>query len=373
MFFHVLLTTNCDLKCRYCYEKSCEDMNSVFGDFKVDYSVPAEINYHIELLKKFCEKDPEPVLIFYGGEPMLCIGKMKQIMDRVQAKQFVIQTNGLHLNKLEPEYVNRLSTIFVSLDGDEKLTDFYRGKGVHRRVIENVKSIKRNGFKGEIIARMTVMEETDIYESVKWLLNNPEHSFSSVHWQLDAGFWKNDFSKRNFAEWVEENYNLQINRLVEFWVQFMEMEGRVLRLYPFLGVMQSLLTEEDSLVRCGSGWSNYSIQTDGHIIPCPAMSGMRDYYLGHVQDSHPLRLKRVYVGQPCATCEILRECGGRCLYANITKRWSNEAYSLVCKTVKNLIESLKSTLPRVKRLIEDERIRLSDFEHTKYNSCEIIP
>ncbi|UCC59217.1 MAG: TIGR04084 family radical SAM/SPASM domain-containing protein [Candidatus Bathyarchaeum sp.] len=373
MFFHVLLTPNCDLKCRYCYEKSCEDMNADFGDFEVDYSVPNEISYDIGLLKKFCEKDPEPVLIFYGGEPILCIDKMKQIMDSIEAKIFVIQTNGLHLNRLEPEYVNRLSTIFVSLDGDEELTDFYRGKGVYRKVIENIKLIRKNGFEGELIARMTLMEETDIYKNVMWLLNNPDHPFSSIHWQLDAGFWKNDFSKRPFAEWVKENYDPGIRRLVEFWVQFMETKGRVLRLYPLLGVMQSLLHKEDSLLRCGSGWSNYSIQTDGHIIPCPAMNGMKDYYLGHIRDSHPLHLERVYVEQPCSRCEILRECGGRCLYANITKRWSNEAYSLVCKTVKNLFESLTFNLPRIKRLIDDEKIRVSDFEHMKYNSCEIIP
>jgi uncharacterized protein len=167
MFFHLLLTTNCDLQCRYCYGKSCEDMDADFGDFEVDYSVPDRIIYDLGILKKFCEKDPDVVLIFYGGEPMLCIDKIKQIMDNVKAKQFNIQTNGLHLKELEPEYVNRLSTIFISIDGTEKLTDYYRGKGVYRKVIENVKTVRKNGFKGEIIARMTLMEETDIYENVR--------------------------------------------------------------------------------------------------------------------------------------------------------------------------------------------------------------
>jgi putative peptide-modifying radical SAM enzyme len=348
-------------------------MDADFGNFTVDYEVPEKINYDIKLLENFIGKDPEPVLIFYGGEPMLCIDKMKQIMDKVKAKQFNIQTNGLHLNRLEPEYLNRLSTIFVSIDGTEELTDYYRGKGVYRKVIENVKTARKNGFEGEIVARMTLMEETDIHKNVRWLLNNPDHSFSSIHWQLDAGFWKNDFPKRPFAEWTENNYNPKIGRLVDFWVNTMETEGKVLRLYPLLGVMQSLLTGEDSLLRCGSGWANYSIQTDGQIIPCPAMSGMKDYYLGHIRVSHPLHLRRVYVGQPCTSCEILRDCGGRCLYANITKRWSNEAYRLVCKTVKNLVESLKESLPRVQRLINEEIIMLSDFDHLKYNSCEIIP
>jgi putative peptide-modifying radical SAM enzyme len=206
-------------------------MEADFGDFEVDYSLPSEICYDVRLLKKFCEKDPELVLIFYGGEPLLSVDKMKEIIDSVQAKHFVVQTNGLHLNRLEPEYVNRLSTIFVSIDGDEELTDYYRGRGVYRRIIENLKLIRRNGFEGEIIARMTIMEETDVEKQVIWLLGNPDHSFSSVHWQLDAGFWKNDFPKRPFAKWIEESYNPGIRRLVNFWVETMGNLGKVLRLY----------------------------------------------------------------------------------------------------------------------------------------------
>ena len=177
MFFHLLLTTNCDLQCKYCYEKSCEDIDSDFGNFVVDYNIPVEISYDLDILKKFIKKDPEPVLIFYGGEPMLCNNKIKQIMDTVPAKQYNIQTNGLHLNELEQEYVSRLSTIFVSIDGTKELTDFYRGKGVYQKVTKNINTIIENGFKGEIIARMTLMEETDIYKNTKWLANQSRPYF----------------------------------------------------------------------------------------------------------------------------------------------------------------------------------------------------
>ena len=173
---------------------------------------------------KFIKKDPDPVLIFYGGEPMLCVDKMKKIMDEGKAKQFNIQTNGSNLNQLEPEYMKRLSTIFVSIDGTEELTDYYRGNGIFRRVIKNIKTVGKNGFKGEIIARMTLMEETDIYENVKWLLDNPHYSFDSIHWQLDAGFWKSDFQKRNFKAWVENNYDPGVRKLVDYWITKMEKE-----------------------------------------------------------------------------------------------------------------------------------------------------
>ncbi len=63
----------------------------------------------------------------------------------------------------------------------------------------------------------------------------------------------------------------------------------------------------------------------------------------------------------------LHERGGRCLYANITKGWSEEEYALVCKAVRNLVDSL-----RVKRFINDGKIGLSDFDYMKYKGCEII-
>jgi putative peptide-modifying radical SAM enzyme len=374
MFFHVILTTECNLQCRYCFGEASEDVDADFPDFEVDYSLPKKISYDVKLLNTFCRQDPDCILTFYGGEPLLCIEEIKQIMDNVKAKHFLIQTNGLLLDHLEPEYINRFHTILVSIDGDEALTDFYRGKGTFRRVVENLKLIKHNNFSGELIARMTVMEKTDVYKQVTWLLDNSEFSFSSVHWQLNAGFWGNDFPRRDFKKWSEESYNPGIRKLVKFWVDQMEKKGAVLRLYPILGIAQSILYgEEKSLLRCGGGWINYAIQTDGHIIPCPTMWGMKNYYLGHINTANPLQLKKVFVGEPCTNCNVFNICGGRCLYANVTKRWNSQAYSLVCNTVKNLINAVAKEMPRIKRLVKNGKVGLKDFEFMKYNGCEIIP
>jgi putative peptide-modifying radical SAM enzyme len=362
------------MQCRYCYGEALKDMEADFSDFDIDYSLPRKTNYDISLLDKFCKQDPDCVLTFYGGEPLLCIDEIKRIMNHVKSKYFMIQTNGLLLKKLTPEYVNRFHTILVSIDGDQTLTDHYRGEGCFEKVVENVKWIRQNGFEGELIARMTVMEKTDIYKQVKWLVSNNEFLFSSVHWQLNAGFWGNDFARRDFKRWSEENYNPEICKLVKFWVDYMEENGVVLRLYPFIGIADSLLLDEKaSLLRCGGGWINYAIQTDGYIVPCPTMWGMKDYYLGHISKTRPLELKKIFVGGPCTKCDAYGICGGRCLYANIMKRWNEEAYSLVCDSVKNLINAVESEVPRIRRLIENRKINIKDFQFMKYNGCEIIP
>jgi len=374
MFFHVILTTECNLQCKYCFGEATDDVDADFPDVEIDYHLPKSISYDLKSLDRFCRQDPNCALTFYGGEPLLRIDEMKSIMDNVKAGHFLIQTNGLLLDRLDTEYVNRFHTILVSVDGDEALTDFYRGKGTFRKVINNLKLIRQNGFMGELIARMTVMEQTDIETQVKWLLENDEFPFSSVHWQLNAGFWKNDFSRRKFKEWSYESYNLGIRRLVKFWVAHMEENGVVLRLYPFLGVTQSLLYDEKtSFLRCGGGWINYAIQTDGYLVPCPTMWGMKNHYLGHIKNANPLKLEKVPVGEPCAKCSILNVCGGRCLYANVTRRWDGEAYRLVCGTVRNLIETISKELLRIRQIIERGELTLRDFEFMKFNGCEIIP
>jgi uncharacterized protein len=376
MFFHVILTSECNLQCKYCFGESLDDFDEEFGnDIEIDYELPRKLNYDLERLDKFCRKDKDCVLTFYGGEPLLGIDTLRQIMDKVKPKDFMIQTNGLLLDTLEPKYVNRFHTILVSIDGQEELTDHYRGKGTYRKVIDNLKLIKKNGFKGELIARMTIMEQTDINKQVRWLLDNDEFSFSAIHWQLNAGFWGNDYQRRNFEEWTKTSYIPGVWELARFWVDQMQQKGVVLKLYPLLGIAESLLHgEKNCLMRCGGGWINYTIQTDGYIIPCPTMWGMKRYYMGHIKDTDPLKLKQLFVNEkPCNQCPTLGICGGRCLYTNITKRWSDEAYSKVCYTVKQLIEAVNGEVPRIQNLIKNKKIRLEDFNYLKYNGCEIIP
>jgi uncharacterized protein len=300
--------------------------------------------------------------------------KIREIMDTVKPRHFMMQTNGLLLDRLEPEYVNRFHTLLVSIDGEEELTDYYRGKGTFRKVVDNLRLVVKNGFKGELIARMTVMEQTDIYRQVTRLLDNLDFSFRSVHWQLNAGFWGNDYARRNFKRWSTESYIPGVARLATFWVDQMERKSVVYRLYPLLGIADSLLKgEKNCLLRCGGGWINYAIQTDGNIIACPTMWGMKAYYLGHIRDADPLKLKNLFVEKPCSECDVLGVCGGRCLYANITRRWSDETYGEVCATVRELIKAVEAGLPRIRTLIADGKVSQRDFEFIRYNGCEIIP
>jgi len=374
MNFYVTLTTKCNLKCSYCYGKSCEDFGSDFHGLSIDYSVPSSISYQTAELQSFLKRDSDPVVIFYGGEPLLRLDKIREIMDANPAARFVVQTNGLLLDKLEPQYLRRFESLFVSLDGNEALTDLYRGRGTYSKVASNLRRIRDDGFDGEIVARMTVEEATEIDAQVLALINSSHLPVSSVHWQLDALFWQNDYPKRRFAEWIAENYNPRLRRLVRTWVDYMNTHGEVWRLYPFVGIMESMLSGRPSHLRCGAGWCVFNIQTDGSITPCPVMAGMKDFYLGNINETTPKTLKdSVFVSEPCTSCQILKICGGRCLYANVTRLWGNEGFKQVCETVVNMVDALNEVKAEVESLIENGAIQRSDFLYPQYNGCEVIP
>lgn len=370
MYFHVMLGVECNSQCRYCYHKSCEDFgNGLSKKFKIDFGMPPEIQYSVEDLKSFVEKDGKKhVLTFYGGEPLLHIPKIKGIMDAIPGVRYMMQTNGKLLHKFPSEYLNKFDLVLISIDGNREITDFNRGKGTYDLVIKNIDLIKKNGFKGELVARMVVDEHSMLSKQVKHLI---DVGFTSVHWQLDAGFYGSDYRKRDFKGF-SERYNQEIKQLVDAWVNEMS-RGRVLKLYPFLGIFESLLYGKTEKLRCGSGFANYTIAPNGKIAVCPIMHDFEDFQVGDIWESSPSGLKEVSVGNFCNDCDILGLCGGRCLYANQAKLWPKEGQDLICGTIRFLINAIKKKVPEVRGFLDQGHIKEGDLRYEKYTGPEIIP
>jgi putative peptide-modifying radical SAM enzyme len=373
VFYHLIVTDDCNLCCRYCRAKAFEPEGPGAGSDgeEIDYDLPVDLSFDLDQLYSFLARDQNPVLTFYGGEPLLRADLVTTIVRTAPISRFMLQTNGLLLPALPDDVLRRFELIHVSIDGPEELTDYNRGGGTYRTLIANVKQILAHGFRGELNARMTVTEATDIYEAVTHLAGNQDFSFGSIHWQMDAGF-RNDFSRRSFARWAETSYNPGIRSLVRHWVDAMH-EGTVLRWYPFLDTMEDLLLGRESRLRCGAGYADYTIMTDGSIAPCPVMVGMKNHYLGHISQASPAGLPELSVQEGCISCEIRTFCGGRCLYSNIVRPWEPEERAVVCGTVRNLYDALSKALPEVRSLIAADVISMENFSHIKFNGCEIIP
>lgn len=371
MHFHIILTELCNLKCKYCYEKSMNEFNNGLDKkWNYDYNAPYDSIVDVKKVKRFIEKDDAPVLIFYGGEPLMKLDKIKLFMDNINAK-FYIQSNGLFLKTIPEKYLHKIGKMLISIDGDRKRTDFNRGKGIYDAVISNIKNIRKKGYKGEIVARMTI-SFPDIYEQASHIINLMDQGiFDSIHWQLDAGFYKNDFNLENFTKFTDK-YNSSIDKLLDFWIEKMK-KGKILMIYPFIGIFDTLYYNKISKLPCGAGYADYTITTTGKISACPIMNSVENFYCGDI-NAEIKDLKQIHcTEEPCNKCDYYKICGGRCLYSHYAKLWPKEGERLICKTIIHLIERIKKRIPEIKKLIDSGIISEKDFEYEKYFGPEIIP
>ena len=361
MQYHIVLTEVCNKQCSYC------------GGTRHINGIPLEVTYPIEDLISFIKQDPEPVIGFYGGEPLLAMDYMYEVMDKVPAKAFTLQTNATKLNQIDEKYLHKLHSILVSIDGGKEVTDSCRGKGTYDLVTHNLMEVEEKGYKGDVIARMAFSKNGDIYRDVSYLLNLERPYFDHVHWQLDV-FWSELESWVDLEGWLKR-YEAGVSKLAaDFGESF--KTGKPLGIVPFIPVFKSLLTgEETPHIRCGSGSTSFTIMTNGRIDVCPIAPELPYSNVGDIRSSSPQDLKGILpVGSPCTECDVLGICGGRCLFSNQTMFWGLDWFNRVCDTTKHMINELEKLVPYAKELIQSGVIDESVFDYPEINNgCEIIP
>lgn len=316
--------------------------------------MPQTIQYTMEELQEFIKQDPCSIIALYGGEPLLEIDTVKTILNTIQAKHFVINTNGFFLEQLE-EYIHRFDTILLSIDGRETVTDGYRGKGCYKKVMQAVDFVKKNSYSKELIARMAVSKKTDIYKDVTHLLSY----FPLVHWQLDV-IWSPLWELNEFSDWVETSYKPGVLRLLDEWIEHIH-NGTIKGIVPFMGIMTRILHGGSGLA-CQAGNQAMAITTDGKVLACPIAPEFEWNVLGDFQ-----KRKTITIGKPCIQCSVYDICGGRCLFSYKEQCWGTQGFNAVCKTTQFVINELKQRKKECKQLKELFHYPLFN------NTTEIIP
>jgi putative peptide-modifying radical SAM enzyme len=341
--------------------------NGLGEKWDYDESTPFDSTIPLGKLKSFLK--PDDTLIFYGGEPFVKSDRIKEIIDNVNCK-FAIQTNGVLLKRLPINYIKKIDKMLISIDGDKARTDSNRGNGVYDLVIKNLRELRSSGYTGEIVARMTV-SAPDLFEQVRYLADLIDQGiFSSIHWQIDAGFYKFDFDEEKFKKFVSM-YNSSIDKLLRWWVEKIR-DGKVYRLYPFIGILNRLAGRDfETGLPCGSGYRNFTFNTLGKLSACPIMNSVKNFYCGSIDEGIK---KDIHVtDEKCTKCNYFKICGGRCLYWRDAKLWPPEGDEAICTTIKFLIGSISQHSKEIAKLEGEGVVRWEDFDYEKYFGPEIIP
>jgi len=202
----VLLATDCNLKCKYCFAQGGDIKETIDFDF-----VKTTLDYISERNKKSLK-----IYFHGGGEPSLAIGLIKKIIKyagkKIDKLDFGTQINGV-LSRTTLAYLMKNNfQLSVSIDGPPYIQDKQRPlKGGSRSspfVEKTIKIKKKNNYPFSVRSTISVFSVTKQKEIIRYF---HKLGIKSVHFEpiFEAGRSlkpKNNFSKAPDLDLYTKNY-----------------------------------------------------------------------------------------------------------------------------------------------------------------------
>ena len=312
----------------------------------------------------------EVYITLYGGEPTLNPRFALELLDRFPNCRFNIQTNGTLLSRLPDALLARLSNFMISVDGGETVTDRFRGKGVYRRVLDNVAAI-RTKTSGTLTARVTWWAGETTFEELDALTG----VFDYVYFQFaqDEGA---------YSATAVEKKKAVLARLVE---KFFAADT----LYPVVPIMGTVRNKvlpwrvnelSAGMSQCRVSTNLLNVMPDGKIYPCPDMLYATELLQGDVVANwvrkSPLQM---HPDMPCRDCSAHHFCRGNCMknmyraYVKNDTAWRENVTEPTCDLIRFMGAEVDRHDPRgwYARATLPQRKRLADAEI--YEFCEVMP
>ena len=309
MNFTLHLTANCNLACRYCYEKH----SSAHMD---EETLMAACG----LLFSFGHK--KNGFSFFGGEPLLCRGLIEKALYRCDALNlslggtlsYTMTTNGLLLDESFMELADS-HNLEVALSHDGLLQDVQRVDAIGRGVSELLepKIDLLLSHQPNALAMMTVLPENAslLADSVKWLY---ERGFSRINIAIDM---------RPNAAWDDSSMrelDLQLASVSEICERYYD-SARPLKLLNFESKIAAFL-EDRPCMECRLGVRQPSIAPDGRIYPCNQFLNDPEYLMGDVDHGIDAAAQKRIIElaarqEPtCEGCALEKRCRHHCACLN---------------------------------------------------------
>jgi radical SAM protein with 4Fe4S-binding SPASM domain len=358
----LLTTLRCNLKCSYC----SLGVGEVLGSQR-------KVSYPLNALDAFIAthlSGHEVYVTFYGGEPTLNLELMTEVMRRHPAFRFQLQTNGTLLERLPDWVLARLCNVLVSIDGGERVTDGYRGRGIYRRVLRNVNAVRAR-LGGTLTARVTWSDaDTGFHE-----LHALTRDFDYVYFQFVA-------ADGAYAPEAVAKKRAVLARLVR---EFFESET----LYPFIPIMGTVRNKVlparaqepySGLTQCRASTHILNVMPDGRIFPCPDLMYLPEMQQGDVVGNWLRRSPlQPHPDMPCAGCAAFAYCRGNCMknlylaYVKGDALYRRRVVEPICDLVRFLGEEVDRYDPHAWYARMPASVRAQIADCAVYEYVEIMP
>lgn len=358
----LLTTLKCNLKCSYCSLGVGEVLGSQL-----------QVGYKLDQLERFVATHlagKEIYVTFYGGEPTLNVSFITAVMRRFPLFRFQLQTNGTLLDNLPGEILERLSNILISIDGGEQITDRYRGRGIYRQVLKNMRHV-RDRVSGSITARVTWSDSDTGFSE----LDELTQSFDYVYFQFvaDDKYGGDAVIKRQAV-------------LTQLIATFFAQSDTLYPVIPLMGIVRNKIFPSRAselyagMTQCRASTHLINVMPDGKIFPCPDMMYLPAMQQGDINENWLRQSSlRPHADMPCDSCEALSWCRRNCMknlylgYVQKDERYRHNVVEPICDLIRFMGREIDRHAPMdwFAKLSPPLRRQLTDCEIYEY--VEVMP
>lgn len=222
---YIITSEQCNLACKYCFlgnNDSCKRSNFDLKNMSVETADKA-IDFFIDQIKKsgLDYEDNKPVIIFYGGEPLVNYDVVVHVAERINSlrdKEKCIKniemsmvSNGLLLNKDRALKLKELGvSIAISVDGFTEKANSMRvdvvGNNVFSKILDTLNMCKELGI--DVSLSVTLSEETlkDTKNILKLVDEYGIHSFGFNIMMSDENFVLDDSYNEAAAQFIIDEF-----------------------------------------------------------------------------------------------------------------------------------------------------------------------
>lgn len=311
---------DCNLRCSYCFASTGD-----FGEGRklLDADTGKKA---IDFLLTQSKGRKNLELDFFGGEPLMNFGVVKEIVAYARSKEkeyhknfrFTITTNGMLLNDDIIDYINReMSNVVLSIDGRKEVNDRVRvrcdGTGSYDKIVPNYQKLVEKRGQDQYYVRGTFTKYN--LDFAKDVMHLNEIGFDQVSVEPVVADPKQPYAltESDLPQIFEEYENLA-KQLIE-----KKKKGEGFNFFHFMLDLDQGPCAIKRLRGCGCGNEYVAVTPDGDIYPCHQFVGMEEWKMGSVlDDTFDLKRKdyfakaNIYGKEDCKNCWAKFYCSGGC-------------------------------------------------------------
>lgn len=368
---YMILSEQCNLACKYCFlgNNDCAKRSNFLMENMSAETADKAINFFIRQIKAsgLDVEENKPVLIFYGGEPMVNfeileyaatrINELREKEQCIRNIEMSMVTNGLLLNEEKVRRLHELGVaIAISIDGFTEEANSMRvdvaGKPVFSRILEKLDMCKAMGV--DVSLSVTLSEET---------IKNTKDILKLVDTYGVKAFGFNIMmSSDTFV--LPQSYN---EAAAQFIIdEFIELRERGIYEDRMMRKLKSFSKAQVYFSDCAATTGGQIvIAPNGQVGICHGCLHNKQYFVAHIDDDDFVAVKdKNFIEwsqltpvnhEECMECPALGICGGGCPINAMHLKPGNTIHSIDERFCVHSKKTLEFFIRDLYRIIENEQ------------------